>query len=257
MNYCANDYALGARLKSKRRRKRLARQSKEKHLMALHQLEIELWNQKRNLPLVPLEKPYQKGWLRFFVVRNDVQRVDTLGFFTELLEKINNQLWSDNKRFTKKKRKFRRRIEVPIEQKLKRFSETEWTNPNCKLTSKEKEYFQAVEEWDVNKKCYRTYYECKEKWRFVLRVRPYMITHTKAVDVELERDLKRIENYIEQNNLRNLQNRLVYGRSFKWKVEEKDIKNPLQSKSIVQIYQEYLDESKEKQLWEINYREKT
>lgn len=257
MDYCANDYALGARLKSKRRRKRLTRQSKEKKVMALHKLEMDLWDQKRNLPLVPLEKPYQKGWIRFFVVRDDVQRADTLGFFTELLQKMNNHLWSDNKRFTKRKRKFQRRIEVPIEQKLKRFSEIEWTDPNCKLTPKEKEYFQAVEEWDIHRKRYCTYYECKEKWRFVLRVRPYMITHTKAVDVALERDLKRIENYIEKNNLRNLQNRLVYGRSFKWKVEEKEIKNPLQSKSIVQIYQEYLDERKEKQLWEINYQEKT
>lgn len=94
MDCSANDYALGARLKSKRRRKRLSKKAKEKQLIALHHLEMDLWHQKRNLPLVPLEKPYQKGWVRFFVVRDDVQRVDTLGFFTELLEKINNQLWS-------------------------------------------------------------------------------------------------------------------------------------------------------------------
>ncbi|MCH4830343.1 hypothetical protein [Flavobacterium columnare] len=245
MDCSANDYALGARLKSKRRRKRLSKKAKEKQLIALHHLEMDLWHQKRNLPLVPLEKPYQKGWVRFFVVRDDVQRVDTLGFFTELLEKINNQLWSDNKRFTKRKRKFRRRIDVPIEQKLKRFSEIEWTHPNFKLTPKEKEYFEAVEEWDIHKKCYCTYYEFKEKWRFVLRVRPYMITHTKALDVELERELKQIKNYIERNHLRYLQNKLVYGRSFKWDLEVKDIQNPLKAKSIVQIYQEYLDESKE------------
>ena len=164
-------------------------------------------------------------------MRDDVQRVDTLGFFTELLQKMNNHLWSDNKRFTKRKRKFQRRIEVPIEQKLKRFSEIEWTDPNCKLTPKEKEYFEAVEEWDIHEKCYCTYYEFKEKWRFVLRVRPYMITHTKAVDVELERDIKtELKNYIERNNLRTFKIRLVYGRSFKWDLEVKDIQNPLKVK---------------------------
>lgn len=66
MDCSANDYALGARLKSKRRRKRLSKKAKEKQLIALHHLEMDLWHQKRNLPLVPLEKPYQKGWVRFF-----------------------------------------------------------------------------------------------------------------------------------------------------------------------------------------------
>ena len=245
MDYSANDYALGARLKSERRKKRLTKKAKEKELIALHKLEIDLWHQKRNLPLVPLEKPYQKGWVRFFVVRDDVQRVDTLGFFTELLEKINNQLWSENKRFTKRKRKFRRRLDVPIEQKLKRFSETEWTHPNFKLTPKEKEYFEAVEEWDIYEKCYCTYYEFKEKWRFVLRVRPYMITHTKAVDVELERDISRVRNYIERNNLEHLQQRLVYGRSFNWKWNLRMQKHPYAKTPILKIYQEYLDERKE------------
>ncbi|QYS91297.1 hypothetical protein JJC04_16600 [Flavobacterium covae] len=46
MDCSANDYALGARLKSKRRRKRLSKKAKEKQLIALHHLEMDLWHQK-------------------------------------------------------------------------------------------------------------------------------------------------------------------------------------------------------------------
>lgn len=72
-----------------------------------------------------------------------------------------------------------------------------------------------------------------------------MITHTKALDVELERDISRIRNYIERNHLRYLQNKLVYGRSFKWKWNLRMQKHPYEKVPILKIYQEYLDESKE------------
>ncbi|WP_281632179.1 hypothetical protein [Flavobacterium luteolum] len=73
-NYTVDEYALCARFKNKRRKKRLVKEDFEKHLIQLRKLEIELWNKRKDLPLMPLEIPYQKGWQRNFKLRDDISR---------------------------------------------------------------------------------------------------------------------------------------------------------------------------------------
>ena len=69
-----NPYIDGSRLRSLRTRKRIVREDHEKYLRECCDRHAELEKQRRNLPLVPLEKPYQKGYVRFFVLREDVRQ---------------------------------------------------------------------------------------------------------------------------------------------------------------------------------------
>jgi len=62
------------RIKSARRKKRLVKLDFDKRLIRLSKTREELQEQKRNLPIVPLEHPYQRGWKRFFVLRDDMKR---------------------------------------------------------------------------------------------------------------------------------------------------------------------------------------
>ena len=79
-----------------------------------------------------------------------------------------------------------------------------------------------------------------EPWRFVLRIRPNIITHTKLRDVVLEQRIKRIDTYIQQNDLKGTINRLVYGHhKWHWFREEKAReRNPYKHKNLEQILDE-------------------
>ena len=63
-----------SRLRNLRSRKRIAREDHEKFLRTCIKRQKALFKQRRELPLVPLEKPYQKGYVRFFVLREDVRQ---------------------------------------------------------------------------------------------------------------------------------------------------------------------------------------
>ena len=54
-----------SRLRNLRSRKRIAREDHEKFLRECCDRHAELEKQRRTLPLVPLETPYQKGYVRF------------------------------------------------------------------------------------------------------------------------------------------------------------------------------------------------
>ncbi|SHG61356.1 hypothetical protein SAMN05444671_0968 [Flavobacterium sp. CF108] len=245
-NYTVDEYALCTRFKSKRRKKRLVKKDFEKHLIQLRKQEKELWQKQNNLPLIPLESPYQKGWQRSFVLREDIARSNESSFYRGLLEKINTWQFSSEKSFKRKKKRKRRNVYVEKIQTVKEFSEWEWRSSKLELTEKEKAHFYKRERWCSNFKRHRIHYMFNESWRYVLRISPYMITHTKMVDSDLESEIQLLDNYITNLNLRNKINKLVDGYSrysgyydYKDPREENRIKN----KSLNVLYQQYLDEN--------------
>ena len=66
--------------KSARRKKRLVKKDVDKQLIRLDKLRHSLTDQIRNLPPIILEKPYQRGWKRLFVLRDDIKRSDKADF---------------------------------------------------------------------------------------------------------------------------------------------------------------------------------
>lgn len=244
-NYTVDEYALCTRFKSKRRKERLVKEDFEKHLIQLRKLEKELWKKRKDLPLIPLENPYQKGWQRCFVLREDVGRSSEAEFYRTLLEKINTWQFSSEKSFKRKKKRKRRNVYVEKIQTVKEFSEWEWKSPKLELTEKEKVHFYKRERWCSNFKRYKIHYVFNEPWRYVLRVSPYMITHTKMVDSDLESEIQLLENYIVNLDLRNKINRLIHGSSLKWSYYEKENRketSPIKNISLNTLYQQYLDE---------------
>jgi hypothetical protein len=244
-NYTVDEYALCTRFKSKRRKKRLVKEDFEKHLIQLRKLEKGLWKKRKDLPLIPLENPYQKGWQRCFVLREDVGRSSEAEFYRTLLEKINTWQFSSEKSFKRKKKRKRRNVYVEKIQTVKEFSEWEWKSPKLELTEKEKVHFYKRERWCSNFKRYKIHYVFNEPWRYVLRVSPYMITHTKMVDSDLESEIQLLENYIVNLDLRNKINRLIHCSSLKWSYYEKENPketSPIKNKSLNTLYQQYLDE---------------
>ncbi|GEN75762.1 hypothetical protein [Chryseobacterium hagamense] len=172
---------------------------------------------KRNTPLVPLEKPYQKGFIRFFVVRDDVKRSKDGRFFEELLKKINTEMRSPTRKFLKKKRKRGKKIYVPREQRVANVYPREWNSPKSGLTKREKQYFAMKDNYCPVKKSYKVYYEFTEPWRFILRVRPDIITHYKPLQSDLEKEIDGTDSFLKRHKVQGIIHKNIYGRPDPWK----------------------------------------
>lgn len=165
--------------------------------------------------MIPLEQPYQQGWKRFFVLREDVARSRMAGFYQSLLQKINTVAYSHNRDFKKKKRKHGKRIRVAREHKLREITEWEWRCNKLKLDEKEKMHFHPVVQ--VHKKGVFIVYVFNDPWRYRLKIAPHMITHVKKLDEKLMADRQVLDNAIVRRNVRHAINRLVYGKTYRWR----------------------------------------
>jgi hypothetical protein len=224
-----NDNLLFHRLRSIRSRKRIIKKDVEKQIRKKYKRSKELWEIRRNIPLIPLEKPYQKGYVRSFAVRDDIKISKDGDFFEGILNKINTYSYSESRKFLKKKRKFGRRIYVPREQKIHHLSSYQWNDPKLGLTIRERQYFLKKEEYNPFRKRYDTYYEFIEPWRFTLRIKPYMITHYKPLDSELEKEYEVLKSYLDQYRILGIICNKIRGKSCKWRCEDEKI-NLIESK---------------------------
>ncbi|SHG82506.1 hypothetical protein SAMN02787100_4762 [Chryseobacterium sp. OV279] len=214
-----NNNLLFHRLRSARSRKRTGKKDVEKQIRKKYKRSKELWYLRRNIPWIPLEKPYQRGFIRFFVLNDDVKRSEDADFYEGILKKIATYMYSESRLFLKKRRKFGRRIYVEKPQRLNTVSSYAWTDPKFGLSPRERPYFLKKEEYNPFRKRNETYYEFTEPWRFTLRIKPNMITHYKPVDLDLEREYAEIKAYVEQHKIAGIIRKKIYGKSNVWKWE--------------------------------------
>jgi hypothetical protein len=238
-------HALSYRLRSARNKKRSQKEDVEKRLIQLHKEEVKLWTHRRNLPWVPLAEPYQKGWKRFFVLREDVRRSNNAAFYESLLEKINTIQYSKDKGFKVKKRRMRKRVYEVKKQSLREFYEWEWNSSRLQLTEEEKAFFYRQETLCSKGKCICVKYVYAEPWRFVLQIRPHMITHMKMIDEDLEREIQQLKNYIERNDLRHKIYKMTKGRRQNWRKYDgikPKYRHPFKNKPLYSILDECIRE---------------
>ena len=212
-----------SRLRNLRSRKRIAREDHEKFLRTCIKRQKALFKQRRELPLVPFEKPYQKGYVRFFVLREDVRQGKQADFFATLLEKINTYQYADTRKFQKKKKRRGKRVYIARKQELYSFSQWEWERAleRGKFTQKERAYFAKIECFNRQKDRFEIHYEFTEAWRFELRVKPNMITHYRPVDIAIERELAELDKIIDGHKNWGIIHSKIYGGSYSWNQYQK------------------------------------
>jgi hypothetical protein len=148
-------------------------------------------------------------------------------------------LYSNNKKFTKRRRKYHKKYDADIIQNLKKVSLQEWNSEKFGLTEKEKSFFSEVSIWSNCFKRYIISYQFNQSWRYILKIKPNMITHQKGNDNLLESEGDLLDNYITNHNLRPKINKLKYGNSNFYKEEIK--KNKFKPNLNI-LYEQYLDE---------------
>jgi hypothetical protein len=198
-------------IKSKRSKIRDQKKGEEKRLIRLNREWGQINDKQRNLGYVDLHPPIVRGWKRYFILREDVARSRHAVFYQKILDKINTEQFSHRKDFKKKKRKGGKKNWVVREQRLLELNECGF----AKMKFDEKEITLFDERYELQgsgryKKLVK-FLVFKEPWRFVLRVRPNLITKVKAVDVELERRSKEIQDYLDWNGKGGMFGRLING----------------------------------------------
>ena len=223
------------RLRTARQKKRMRYKDFDKHLIKLHKTERQLNRQIRNLGWEPLCPPVQKGWVRHFVVRDDVARSRHGNFFENILKKINTYDYHWRKDFKRKKKKRGKKIYIVKEQHL--LHPHVWQMEKLKFTDAEKQFFSEVWKYDWKGSLVKRFV-FNVPWRFVLKIKPNMIDKVRIVDAVLESQCKEIDNYLERNGLRGRQANILNGH-FKWRewkeFEKHSEVNQFKNKSLFQI----------------------
>ncbi len=209
--------------KSARRKKRLVKKDFDKKLIKLSRRRQELSNQRCKLPPVVLDKPYQRGWMRQFVLRDDIARSPKAQFYNELLSKINTYQWHYDRSFKRRKvRKGEYHYYDVNNHKLQELSPQDFHGDKLKLSDAEKRCFYLTEKWDNRYNRWETKYVLTEAWRYVLVIKPHMVYTARQVDELLERELSRVHKYIDWNNFQPRLWKLMGGKDNYWKEDYVD-----------------------------------
>jgi hypothetical protein len=203
------------RLRTARQKKRAQHKGFEKHLIHLYEEERTLMCQQQALGWEPLIPPVQKGWKRFFVLREDVARSKDANFFAGILARINTYDWHPRRDFLVKKRTMGRKGYLVKTQYL--YKPYDLNDPKLSFTEAEKRFFDIEYHWNGHTCHHYIRYAFSEPWRFVLRIRPNIIDKMRLQDTLLEKRLKEIKNYLERNGYWEKQYRLMKGRSQWWR----------------------------------------
>lgn len=203
------------KLKTARQKKRLQKEHKSKQLFQLQQRSQELKQQIADLPIVPLETPYQRGWKRLFTLSEDAITEEQTPFYQQLLDKINTVEYHYDPSFKVPvgRRKRGKWVYEVLKQEPLCFYHCDWTSSLCILTSKEKEHFH----WQEPKGRFNLgRYVFSEPWRFRLKVFPHIIREVKMVDSLLEQELAEITLKIDRNHLWHKIEKLTQDRKRTW-----------------------------------------
>ena len=227
------------KLKTARQKKRAVKTAQERNLLTLHKERKQIWQQQRNLGYVDVHPPIVKGWKRYFVLRGDVARCKDALFYQNILDKINKVEYCNRKDFKQKPRySSKRKKWVPIEQTVLQPGHSDFVKLN--FSEKEKALFEERYVKHKWRKELVKVFVFKEQWRFVLRIRQNLITKVKAVDIELLKREKEIDNYLTRTNKVDTLNHLL-GKSVnkwrRWDGKPKE-KYRVKRKTLVQIINE-------------------
>ena len=240
-NYELSFQSLPYNLKSARRKKRLQKEDFDKQLIQIIRKRKLQWKQRLDLPMVPLENPYQKGWKRHFVLREDIKRSPSAAFYVQLLEKINTVQYHTEKSFKLKKKRKRRKAPLERRQFLQDFSEWQWHHHSLKLTEIDKAHFHLYEQISKNGKEKLRRYRFNEPWRYVLQVKPHFITEVKMLDQKLEQEIQLLENRIDHQHLNPRIHKLTGGRNVyqRWrKINNRSDRNLLYKTALTSFLEE-------------------
>lgn len=186
---------------------RKEKEREQKKILAIRKRLDELYLKQKEMPLLPLPKPIQRGFIRYFILREDITSSKYAAFYQEILTLVNTTKVHYSRHFKQKKRRQGKRIYVVKGQELKELSECFFLSKKNPLSEKQKALFIKIE--NSNNTCVT--YRFSEPWRFVLTVKPNLYTHYQAKDTIIESQISEIENIFTKDQIWQKYTKIKYG----------------------------------------------
>ncbi len=187
----------------KREQRREHKQQLLKQARALYTEWCQLDRKTRNAELVPLDEPYQRGWVRYFRWTDDAVQREDFEIIKGLLEFMQHKQWSRRQDFRYSKQKKRRvimgwkaRLSFHPHQLLHVCRNAQWPK-----------YFQVTSYWQIQGIDHLRALRARG-WNGKVRfkypnllegvVEPYYVTHQKVRHAEEESRMAEIDAWFEQ-----------------------------------------------------------
>ena len=184
---------------SKRENRKQYYTEKEKEYIRDYNRYQELWDQRKEKEVwVELDKPVPNGYIRYFVLRNDISRSKKAKDIQYLLDTfLQNQWWCRTKKFPKKSDLRRRHgvggwewLQEEIKQEPELLSKEKWN----KVPERFQRYFKKVElekrPWD-NVTVYA--YKFKYRWMFSFKIEHDYYTHQRLPQGDVDSEMERLD----------------------------------------------------------------
>jgi len=223
------------RLKTKRQKRRLLVKDRDKQLFRMEQEYKKLRDIQRHEPEVPLEKPYQRGWIRCFELISEIKNSSKAEFYQQILDQINDSQWHYDKSFKQPRRgRIWHRFRFTKLPELNKISSYYWKYEND-FSKEQQDCFRRVEYWDEQLYKWRYYYEFEQPQLFEICVKPKIVTTVKLGDAVLQQEMDLLEHIIYKSQRSYRLRKLTGGYHKHWFVhyyEKLKYTNPLKNKPL-------------------------
>lgn len=195
---------------------------RDKHLLRLEREYQRLWRVSADAPLIPLETPYQRGWVRSFTLREDILRRRDASTFRRILQAINHRVYCRSRSFTD-----RHGNRVGLRPKI--ILAREWPKLQWPENHKRHFFFGYWKERTLygNRPYERYVFGYKLACDYILQeqIEPFMVTHVRTELPAVRKRIAEIEKYYSDHLGRERLDRLHgrhhrYWRCMCWNAQE-------------------------------------
>lgn len=172
--------------------------AREKDLRRLAREAERLWQARRDAPIIPLERPYQSGWIKTYVLDDRIERRPDAQLFRNILHVINTSVYSRARSFMTRG--------GPIVLRPRLIGVRDWEKLAWPASHQR---FFKFGTWRIEDLTYRldtTRYKwtcgfklVRDEW-LQEDVQPYLITHQRVVIPEVESRLAAIDAHMAQTH---------------------------------------------------------
>ncbi len=232
------------RLKSARRKKRLQKEDRDKHLLRLERKLKTLQENDKEVTMETLDHPYQKGWKRLFVLTKAVAESDKAGFYQAILDKINEVQYHYDESF-KRRNKGNKwyRGDYPDLPKLRNINMYYRDANKLNLSDEQLACFKLVDYWNAPYYRWEPHYQFAEPSLFEIKVLPHMIYKVRVGDALLAQEESFLGDYLYSSKPPACRLAKIKGRRYnRWNSdynEKSKFADPFKSRQVLDVLAEY------------------
>ncbi|MCX6951740.1 MAG: hypothetical protein NTV51_06190 [Verrucomicrobia bacterium] len=188
--------------------------AREKQLRRLEREAQRLWQAQGAAPIIPLERPYQRGWVKTYVLEDRIERRPDAELFRALLREVNKRVYS-------RERSFVNRGGHPIVLRPQVIHVREWQK--LAWPASHQRFFafgtwrvEDVKFWLPPHRAWTCGYKLISMWWLREDIQPHLITHQRVDLPDVKSRLAEIEQHMRLTQGWRRLDRLHGRRQWRW-----------------------------------------